>query len=66
MFETSNKLNKIWLKGLNSHIYIVEGPIWFKFYKKDQLQFSLKVEEQKTYLTLNVIIHLKFKMLLLY
>jgi len=24
-FETSNKLNKIWLKELNPHIYKVEG-----------------------------------------
>jgi len=25
MFETSNKLNKILLKELNPHMYIVEG-----------------------------------------
>jgi len=25
VFETPNKLNKIWLKGLNPCIYIIEG-----------------------------------------
>jgi len=31
----SNKLNEIWLKGLNPHIYIVNGLNWFKVFKKD-------------------------------
>jgi len=52
MFETSNKLNKILLKGLNPHIYIVEGLNWFKVFKRDQYQFLLKVEGLKTYLIL--------------
>jgi len=52
----SNKLNKIWLKWLNPHIYQVDGSNWFKIFKKDQFQFSLKVEGQKTYLTFFVII----------
>jgi len=33
MFETSNKLNKIWLKRLNLCIYIIDGLNWFEFPK---------------------------------
>ena len=33
--ETLDKLNKIWLKGLNSHIFKDEGLNWYKISKKD-------------------------------
>jgi len=32
VFETSNKLNKIGLKGLNSRILKDEGLNWYKFW----------------------------------
>jgi len=35
MFETSNKLNKIWLKGLNSRISKVGHLNWAKVWNKD-------------------------------
>jgi len=35
MFETSNKLNKIWLKKLNSCIYRVDGLNSTKVLKKN-------------------------------
>jgi len=35
VFETSNKLNKIRLKGLNPHMYRVDGLNWFKIFKMD-------------------------------
>jgi len=35
VFETLNKLNKIWLKELNSRIYKVEGRNWFKASKRN-------------------------------
>jgi len=35
MFETSNKLNKILLKGLNLRIYMIEGLNWFMIFKRD-------------------------------
>jgi len=31
----SDKLNKIWLKGLNSHIFRDEGLNWSKFVMSD-------------------------------
>jgi len=34
-FETSNKLYKIWLKELNSHIYIIERLNLFKVWNGD-------------------------------
>jgi len=35
VFETSNKLIKIWLKGLNPRIYRGERLNWFKVSKRD-------------------------------
>jgi len=35
VFETSNKLNKIWLKGLNPRIHKDEGLNWSKVFKRD-------------------------------
>jgi len=35
MFKTLNKLNKISLKGLNSHISEVKGLNWTKILKMD-------------------------------
>jgi len=35
VLETSNKLNKIWLKGLNSHILKDEGLNWYKVLMMD-------------------------------
>jgi len=35
MFETSNKLNKIWLKKLNPHISKVRRLNWTKDSKRD-------------------------------
>jgi len=35
VFETSNKLNIIKLKGLNSQIYKVDVLNWFKVSKRD-------------------------------
>jgi len=37
VFDISNKLNKIWLKRLNPHIYRVEGLYWFKVSKSFQI-----------------------------
>jgi len=34
-FETSNKLKKIWFKGLNSHNIKVEELNWIKVSKSD-------------------------------
>jgi len=35
MLETSDKLNKIWLKGLNSRILKDEGLNWSKVLMRD-------------------------------
>jgi len=35
-FETSNKPNKIWLKGLNPHISKIENLNWIKGSKRNQ------------------------------
>jgi len=35
VFETSNKLNKIWLKELNSRILKDEGLNWYKILMRD-------------------------------
>jgi len=35
VFETSNKLNNIWLNGLNPHIYRVARLNWFKVSKRE-------------------------------
>jgi len=35
MFETLNKLHKIWFKRLNSHILKVEELNWIKVLKMD-------------------------------
>jgi len=35
MFDMSNKLNKIWLKGLNLHIYKVGRLNYVKVSKRD-------------------------------
>jgi len=48
----SDKLNKIWLKRLNSRILEDEELNWSKILMKDQTQISLKLERSKTYLTL--------------
>jgi len=34
-FETSNKFNKIWLKGLNLNIYKVRRLNWIKVLERD-------------------------------
>jgi len=53
-YETSNKSNKIWLKGLNPHISKDEWLNWSKVSKwtNSKIQNSLKVKGPKTYLTL--------------
>ena len=35
VFETSDKLNKIWLKKINSRINRVDELNWFKVSKRD-------------------------------
>jgi len=42
VFETSNKLNKIWLKILNSHIFKVGLLYWTKVKKNNNFNFYLK------------------------
>ena len=52
-----DKLNKIWLKGLNSRILKDEGLNWSKVLMRDEFQISLKLEGPKTYLTLVLFIY---------
>ena len=42
-----DKLNKIWLKGLNSYITKNERLNWPKISKRNQFQISLKLKGQK-------------------
>jgi len=54
-FEMSNKLDKIWLKGLNSRISKNERLNWSKVLKWTNSKIHLKLRGPKTYLTLLLI-----------
>jgi len=47
MLEMSNKLNKIWLKKLNSHISKDEELNWSKFSKLTNSKIYLKLRNRK-------------------
>jgi len=45
--EMLNKLNKIWLNGLNSRISKVEELNWFKVLKLTNFKIHWKLRDQK-------------------
>jgi len=47
VFEMSNKLNKIWLKGLNSNISKIGDLIRLKFQRRTNFNFHQKLKDQK-------------------
>jgi len=66
--SSSDKLNKIWLKRLNSHVFKYEELNWSKFWKETNSKFHLNLREKNIFnslisgiLVLNVVLASKIE-----